>query len=213
MVERIIYLSGRKMKRFPILSADVFYKQNIGTPEQRAQLLKEAWDTHRSNPESISFSNLGCWRSFFEYSDISWLMAEIKDSINVAAGYYIDADPIYKTKTNSFLDAEIKYWTNINNPGSKNNLHEHKLHHYVAVYYVQGRDTGEIIFHNPINLTEGCNPYAPFVSPISFKPNDGDLLVWPAWLPHETEPNKSTRHRINIAFNIRFSCPQHINYE
>jgi len=29
--------------------------------------------------------------------------------------------------------------------------------------------------------------------------------VWPSWLPHEVEINKSTRQRINIVYNVRFN--------
>ena len=32
---------------------------------------------------------------------------------------------------------------------------------------------------------------------------DGDLLIWPAWVPHFVEENKSNKQRINIASNIK----------
>jgi uncharacterized protein (TIGR02466 family) len=200
------------MKRYPIIQADVFAK-NVGTEEQRQQLIKEAWDAYYNNDATLGFSNRGCWRSHFKYKDIEWLIAEIRDLVNVAIQHYQDQDPIYKEKTNLFGAADVSYWTNINQIGSKNSLHEHKSYHYVAVYYLQGTSTGDIIFSNPSNLTEGCNPYAPFVSTMAFSPNDGDLYVWPAWLPHETDINNSDRNRISIAFNIRFQAPQNIYNE
>ena len=199
-------------RRFPILAADVWAK-NIGTSEQRQALIDEAWHHRNQNDQTMGFSNRGCWRSFFKYKDIDWILNEIRDMVTQAGNHYQEHDPIYKEKTRHFLGCEIKYWTNINDQYSKNSLHEHKLYHYVAVYYLQGTGTGDIIFSNPMNLTEGCNPYAPFTSPISFSPNDGDLFVWPAWLPHETEVNLTTRNRINIAFNIRFTAPHNIEYE
>jgi len=33
------------------------------------------------------------------------------------------------------------------------------------------------------------------------------LILWPGWMPHETEVNTSDKYRINIAFNIRFQTP------
>ena len=200
------------IKRFPIVAADVFAK-NVGTYEQRDKLILEAWEHKKNNDLTMGFSNRGCWRSFFKYKDIDWLLDEIRTMVNDAGLYYQQVDPIYKDKAKHFTGCEIKYWTNINDQYSKNSLHEHKLFHYVAVYYLQGAGTGDIIFSNPMNLTEGCNPYAPFVSPISFSPNDGDLFLWPAWLPHETEVNITARHRINIAFNIRFDAPYNIDHE
>lgn len=195
------------IKKFPIVAADVFARTNVGTSEQRQQLLDEAWTAFMANDSEMSFSNRGCWRSYFKYNNLDWFMDELKLLVNEAGVHYQQMDPIYKEKTTHFIAPEIKYWTNINKPGSRNSLHDHRLYHYVAVYYLQGTGTGDIVFSNPSNVLEGCNPYAPFVSPIAFSPNDGDLYLWPAWLPHETEVNTSDRHRINIAINIRFTAP------
>lgn len=195
------------IKKFPIVAADVFARTNVGTSEQQQQLLDEAWAAFMANDSEMSFSNRGCWRSYFKYKNLDWFMDELKLLVNEAGVHYQQMDPIYKEKTTHFIAPEIKYWTNINKPGSRNSLHDHRLYHYVAVYYLQGTGTGDIVFSNPSNVLEGCNPYAPFVSPIAFSPNDGDLYLWPAWLPHETEVNTSDRHRINIAINIRFTAP------
>ena len=35
--------------------------------------------------------------------------------------------------------------------------------------------------------------------------NDGDLIVFPGWVPHDVGPNTSNKQRINIAFNISFN--------
>lgn len=207
MVEWFIYCSGTKMtKRFPVLSADVFYR-NVGTPEQRQHLINQALAEQQRNAQTVAWTNRGCWRSYFQYDDIEWLKKELTEMVNEAGLYYQETDPIYKKKTQSFVGSEFKYWTNINKPGGRNAIHEHKLWHYVGCYYLQAEGTGDIVYFNPINLTEGCNPYAPFVSPMSFSPKDGDLLMWPAWLPHEVEMNMSDKPRINIAFNVRFQAP------
>ncbi|NBP00985.1 MAG: hypothetical protein EBU90_12780 [Proteobacteria bacterium] len=194
------------IKRFPIISADIFYK-NVGTEEKRKDLIQQAWDEFHKNEKTIAWTNKGCWRSTFKYKSLDWLMEEIRIIVNEAGKYYQETDPIYTKKSAMFTGSEIKYWTNINRPLSKNAIHEHKLYHYVAVYYLQAENTGDLTFYNPINLTEACNPTAPFVSTISISPKDGDLLVWPAWVPHEVEMNMSDKHRINIAMNIRFNSP------
>mgnify|MGYP003704826005 FL=1 len=48
-----------------------------------------------------------------------------------------------------------------------------------------------------------CGPNSPFSSRMSYQPKDGDLLLWPGWLPHEVEINNSEKQRVNIAFNIK----------
>jgi uncharacterized protein (TIGR02466 family) len=32
----------------------------------------------------------------------------------------------------------------------------------------------------------------------------GTLLVFPAWLPHSVDPNRSARNRISVSFNVMF---------
>jgi uncharacterized protein (TIGR02466 family) len=137
-------------------------------------------------------------------------MTDIRGSVNELISIYAQEDPIYSKKIESYGIPQIEYWTNINEPGSMNVMHDHRLHHYVAVYYIQGTDTGDIVWHNPINVTQSCHPHGPFVSRYSYTPKDGDLIVWPAWMPHETEINQSDRQRINVAFNIRFETPRYM---
>jgi uncharacterized protein (TIGR02466 family) len=191
------------IKKFPALAADIFYI-NVGTEEQRKDLLKQAWDEHARNPKTVPLSNKGCWRSHFEYQNMGWLQDVIKQMVNEAGMYYQESDQMYKRKAKVFASSEIQYWTNINEPGSLNRIHDHRLWQYVAVYYLQATGTGDIVFYNPVNITESCNHFSPFVGPVSISPKDGDLLVFPAWLPHEVEVNTSNQHRINISMNIRF---------
>jgi len=198
--------------RFPILSADVF-TSNVGTPEQIEQLKNEALTQHKISSTELSFSNEGCWRSHFRYSNIDWLIAEIKNLVEESINHYIHLDPLYENKVKYYSNPEINYWTNVNEPLSKNDLHNHALHHYVACYYVQAKGTGDLIFSNPANLLQQCHPHSPFVSLIAFEPKEGDLYVWPGWVPHETEINLSNQQRINIAFNITFQTPKMIHHE
>jgi hypothetical protein len=197
------------MKRYSIIAADLFAK-NTGTADQIKSLRDQALYQHGLGMPEMTFSNEGCWRSQFKYQDMDWLLDEIRSLTNQAMAYYSQADPSYAKKVKHYGDAEIRYWTNVNDPGSRNALHNHQLHHYVALYYVDAEGTGDLVFHNPSNLTEGCNPYAPFVGRISWTPKNGDLLLWPSWMPHETDRNDSNGYRINIAFNIRFQTPQMI---
>lgn len=198
-----------KVVRFPIIAADLF-TTSVGTDEQRQTLLAEALAHRTADQDVMAFSNEGCWRSQFKYQNIEWLLTCLRDITNTAIDYYIETDHSFATKVKHFQAPEVKYWTNVNEPMSKNSLHIHGLYHFVGLYYLQGYGTGDLVFHNPSNLTETCNPYAPFISRTSWAPKNGDLLVWPGWMPHETEINTSKDQRVNIAFNIRFQTPQMI---
>jgi len=44
----------------------------------------------------------------------------------------------------------------------------------------------------------------PGTSRMHYTPKDGDLVMWPSWIPHQVERNESNIQRVCIAFNIRF---------
>lgn len=195
------------MEIFKLLEANLFVKK-VGTQEQIDDLKSQAlW--HRENePENMAFTNYGCWRSEFKYKNHNWLIKEVMDLTEKAIEFYTLVDPTYKDKVNYYRNPQLRYWTNVNEPGSKNALHHHDLHHFVACYYLQCQDTGNLVFYNPANLLENCHPFSPFVSRMAYVPKDGDLILWTGWVPHETEINQSDKQRINIAFNIRYETPQ-----
>lgn len=198
------------MKVFKLLSADLFVQPNVGTEEQQKNILDFAYSQKRQNPTEMAFSNYGCWRSEFKYEDIDWLIQNILDVVHEAIKLYEGLDLTYKNKVKHYGLPRINYWTNINEPGAKNVMHCHDLHHYVAVYYIQSKNTGAINFHNPANLLENCHAHSPFVSQMSYEPSNGDLLIWPGWMPHSIDENRSKIDRVNIAFNIRFETPRMI---
>lgn len=197
------------MRAYKLIEANLFIN-NIGTPEQIEILKNEALQQKAENPNTVAFSNNGCWRSEFKYKDISWLMQGMTELLNVAMDYYKKSDPTFIEKSKRYMKPEVTYWTNVNEPGSKNVLHNHDLHHFVACYYLQSEDTGSLVFSNPANLMENCHPDSPFVSQMAYPPKTGDLLLWPGWMPHETEVNYSNQQRISIAFNIRFQTVRNV---
>lgn len=197
------------MKAYKLIEANLFI-DNFGTQEQIDVLKNEVLDYKDKNSNQMSYTNNGCWRSEFKYKDISWLMIGLTNVLNTAIEYYKKNDPTYIDKCSRYIKPEVTYWTNVNEPGSRNVLHNHDLHHYVACYYLQVEDTGSVVFSNPGNLMENCHPESPFVSQMAYPPKTGDLLLWPGWMPHETETNYSDKQRISIAFNIRFQTPRGI---
>jgi uncharacterized protein (TIGR02466 family) len=183
------------------LRADVLVR-NVGTEEQRKDLLLQALHA-KNTSESKQNSNDGCWRSNFGYQNIDWLVEEIKVSLTGLVEFYMNEDKSYSSRFAPSPLNKIDHWTNVNEPKSSNRLHVHRSFDYVACYYIQAEGTGDLTFHNPANLMSECGPNTPFTSRISYQPKDGDLLLWPAWLPHEVEVNNSDKQRVNIAFNIK----------
>lgn len=196
-MERTLPSSGSEIR--PILRADIF-RRNVGTPEQRQQIINQL-HIKMQTTKSLPNSNEGCWRAIIKYDNIDWLESQVFEMLEEAIQFYMEMDPAYK---HVFTDKipTVDTWTNVNKPGSSNRIHSHKECAFVGLYYVQAENTGELTFINPANYLSDCSSNSPATSRMSFIPKDGDLILWPAWVPHEVEVNKSDQHRINIAFNI-----------
>lgn len=182
--------------------ADSFIKSGVGSDVQRSSLIQELKQKQIEFPNGMDFSNVGCWRFGNPCKDIDWLLSEITELLNTAINLYNTEDEVFARHSNT-EEVIINYWANINKPNSRNAFHTHKEEDFSAVYYLQGEETGNLRFPNPANMLGDCNKFAPFTRDFNFSPRDGDLILWPAWMPHEVEPNRSSRERINLTFNIR----------
>jgi uncharacterized protein (TIGR02466 family) len=189
------------IKSSVIFRADIFSVSEIGTKDQQQDLIKQIEEARKNNPAGESNSNSNCWRSSFRYQNIDWL-------IDSMLKLYRHADELYKSENdgNDVFNVKtmpiLNYWTNVNGKHSKNVIHSHTKSHFSCVYYLQGYGTGELKFVNPANILGNCEFSAPFVRDFYYQPKDGDLILWPAWVPHEVETNFSDRERINIVFDI-----------
>ena len=102
-------------------------------------------------------------------------------------------------------------WANVNPSGSPHSAHTHPNNYLSGVYYVQtmqGADS--ITFHDPREEANIIAPrvrkQTPYNAPrINVPAKDGRLVIFPAWLKHSVEVNKSPRERISISFNMMFT--------
>lgn len=198
----IILKNGMMNKRVVTLTKSDLFINNVGTPEQRNQLIEEIRFVKSQNPNGIEKSNLDCWRWNNPCKNIDWLMDSIIDLLDSAVEMYSQEDKTFGYRQRLDL-VNVDYWANINQPGSRNSMHCHKPAQFSACYYIQAEGTGAIRFSNPSNIMAECNPGAPFTRDHCIEPTDGDLLLWPAWMPHEVETNFSNQERINLAFDLR----------
>lgn len=193
-------MESKDIKKTTLFAADIFHV-NVGTATQRQVLTDEILEVKKLYVSGNSRSNPGCWRADTPCKDIKWLVDEILSVLSNIVTYYEDVDLVFKQRMD--LDSvKINYWANVNEPGSYNIIHSHKPRQFSACYYLQGTDTGVIKFTNPANLLSDCNWGSPFTRDFQIKPQDGDLLIWPAWVPHEVLRNESNRQRINLVFDI-----------
>jgi uncharacterized protein (TIGR02466 family) len=107
-------------------------------------------------------------------------------------------------KENSIVPYISAMWINVHEKEGFNHVHVHPGAWYSGVYYLNCTEkTGDIVFLDPRpgaqmsfyhTITESKN--------ICVSPKNGDLILFPAWLPHMVESNLDEEHRISVAFNI-----------
>jgi uncharacterized protein (TIGR02466 family) len=102
-------------------------------------------------------------------------------------------------------------WANISAKGARHKTHTHPNNFLSGVYYVQAAEGADTItFHDPRPQTYVMAPAPTELSLESAGSNimpvkEGMLVVFPAWLPHSVDFNKSDRERISVSFNVMFS--------
>ena len=102
-------------------------------------------------------------------------------------------------------------WANISTPGASHGIHSHPNNFLSGVYYLQtqpGADT--INFHDPRVQTSIIRPpvtelTAQNTDQVVVRVRNGTLLVFPSYLQHSVDSNKSDKERISISFNVMFS--------
>ena len=102
-------------------------------------------------------------------------------------------------------------WANMNPPDAAHKMHGHPNNFLSGVYYVRTHKGADMInFHDP-------RPQAAIIRPpvmeltaentdqVVVKVKDGTILLFPSWLAHSVDVNKSDMTRITIGFNVMFS--------
>jgi len=105
-------------------------------------------------------------------------------------------------------------WAIINTGGSSNLRHQHGNSTISGAYYVRApENAGDIIFYDPRPAPIYSHPIA--LSPNSLNaqvngisPKEGALILFPSYLDHSVNENRSNEERIVISFNIRVQIKQ-----
>tara|TARA_Y100001938_G_scaffold23471_1_gene30596 strand:+ start:19 stop:603 length:585 start_codon:yes stop_codon:yes gene_type:complete len=101
-------------------------------------------------------------------------------------------------------------WANINPPGGYNMPHVHPNSHFSGVYYIKApKDSGNIVFNEPKTGAHMVMPRRKEGKPpshlwkeVHVDPLEGRIIIFPSWLWHSVQPNKSNDIRISVSFNF-----------
>jgi uncharacterized protein (TIGR02466 family) len=174
------------------------------------RLLKEV-EARRAASPGVRRSNQRGWHSeedFFLRSEpaCAELRARIVEAIALATARIAPTfDPATK-------QLQCEGWINVNGPGAFNTPHDHPGWAWSGTYYVkvpaQASGTSGCIEFLDVRTNvraitiEGANCFA---SKVTFRPEEGQLLLFPAYLRHWVYPNEQDEERVSVAFNARYA--------
>ena len=182
----------------PIYWCDVADANNLNE-----NLIKniEEW---KKKDKGIHKTNQGGWHSTTdmhlkkEYEPLVKELNKFQKQIVVEEGY------IHPTVL-------VNLWANITPPGCSNRMHNHPHSQWSGVYYVKTpKDCGNLVMEDP---REGYAMTAPkqisadklprrLLRNVAYIPVAGRLIMFPGFLSHYVDVNKSKENRISISFNF-----------
>ena len=183
--------------KIPIQDTRLFYKRWDNYENLNNLLLNEIMTMREKDPQGMPETNEGCWRTLEKYKCESELFKPMSMILAAWTDYFMPKKAV---------DADVVYWTNVNEPGAANMFHTHYMANadLSGVYYVQGSKTGIIRFATHEQLYRMIAPGIPHSNMIGHEPHDGDILLFPSYVLHDVVPNPHpTLQRISIAFNAK----------
>ena len=131
--------------------------------------------------------------------------------------YKVLVDELYKMQHEIFQEEWLdrkpmlgNMWANINYSGGYNRPHVHPNCLFSGVYYVKTQpQCGELVVNDPRPGIQTMMPTRKSGQPpkhlwreAHIEPVTGRLIMFPAWLWHCVEENKSNDMRISVSFNF-----------
>ncbi len=98
-------------------------------------------------------------------------------------------------------------WINVSKPSGFQFRHTHEPSMVSGVYYHKtSGDDGNIVFESPnpyFNAYDFPNNGAQFQKSVEYAPSVGSILLFPSWLAHYVDVNKTQEERISLSFNLK----------
>ena len=193
-------------KIFEYFAHPVFKYKVEDYSNQNKILEKYIYQLQKEDPKGQMKSNIGGWHSpFFDLKNKDNIGLKFLLSIQK---YVID---VFKSYGWVYDDKKVYYtgmWAIINKKGNSNNEHIHPNSNLSAAYYVKApKNCGDFVVTNPFSLNRNFYPNRENPTELNrtiakHKVEEGDLLIFPAYLPHQVLPNEADEDRIVISFNL-----------
>ena len=189
------------------LFADPVFKYKFDDfKELNNELANYIYELQKKDEEGLRRSNKGGWHSKnFQLTDTNSI--QYKFALKLQK-YIADAFQKFGWKIENKNIRISEMWAIINKKNDFNIVHTHPNSYLSAAYYVKApkncgkfqvenlniarrHSSPEIIKKNELNAQVG-----------GLEINEGDLLIFPGYLPHKVAKNESDEDRIVISFNV-----------
>jgi len=99
-------------------------------------------------------------------------------------------------------------WANVLKDTEHHPMHTHSNNFLSGTYYLQSDQKASIVFHDPRPAADVLVPRKKQTtlnnsSLLSYASKQNRAVIFPSWLPHWVQQNKSKTKRISIAWNIQ----------
>ena len=193
-------------KIFEYFPHPVFQYKLKNYQKQNEELSNHIYELKKKDLKGQQKSNVNGWHSpFFDLTN--------KDNIGFKfllkiQPFIIDVFKSYGWKYNPQKVLCSGMWAIINKKGNFNTEHIHPNSNLSAAYYVKApKNCGDFKIGNPHSISRDKFPEREKPTELNrlvakIPVNEGDLLIFPSYLPHSVLPNESDEDRIVLSFNI-----------
>lgn len=149
----------------------------------------------REQTSTVVKSNQGGWQSQDTLHEVP-VFREFLNIINATCNR-----AVLELNPDSPTLRVTEMWANVNTTGSYNHHHTHSGV-LSGVFYLQvPENSGRLMLVNPSIRSDGHFIRVPNYS---VTPTNLACILFPSWLEHYVEPNRSDKERISISFNTNF---------
>ena len=181
----------------------VYIKEIPNARELNFYLEKNILQWNKKDPKGVNKTNVNGWHSKTdmnkreEYNPLTKQLFNMQEEIFEKE--YLTEKPVLGNM-----------WANINYPGGYNRPHLHPNSLFSGVYWIKAPEkSGNLMLYEPRqgaqctmpNRKEGKVP-PELWREVHYQPKAGTVVMFPAWLWHEVQPNKSNDIRISVSFNF-----------
>ena len=170
------------------------------------ELSNYIYNLNKSDKAGVTKSNRGGWHSEdFDLRDENSI--QFKFALELQK-YILNTFKELGWKTENKKIQIKSIWAIINKKDDFNVIHSHPNSLLSAAYYVKApKDCGRFQIENPNSIKkhiapEIVNKNEHNVLLAGIEINEGDLIIFPGYLPHKVARNQSDEDRIVISFNV-----------